>query len=195
MIIKLIDNGCFKKESVIAAKMIRNPQKYFISCENSDLEEKYEHSEDDEDVTQNFEDAEEYFDTTSLLSASDQPKVTNKNKWRLPWRKIEVTKEIKKIIPNSKNKCKMNVESNYSWWTKFYNSFDEDETNNKHKLKIFKNEIELEENFSKFHDWAVPFDLVRETSKRNEKFCVLKCCIKITEHMDQNRLKISNSIQ
>lgn len=74
----------------------------------------------------------------------------------------------------------------YSWWTKYYNSLDdnnETKLNNKHKLVIYPKELELQNGYQNFNDWAnsIPLYYVDTLEKKNyqeyQQFCELKASI------------------
>lgn len=87
------------------------------------------------------------------------------------------------------------LESEYNWWTKFYNSqpvtfqnFNNQTHKNDaiHKLTIFHSELEKQKEFEFLVDWAHPFDLIHgkqnlEKNQNGEKYATLKCSIKIAK--------------
>ncbi|XP_070501536.1 otoferlin [Chironomus tepperi] len=81
------------------------------------------------------------------------------------------------------------IENQYTWWTKFYNSYRDPSLHNEclHELKVYKSELEKQVDFEYFNDWATPIDLYRakedacSKSIASEKYATLKCSIKISK--------------
>ncbi|XP_033149587.1 otoferlin [Drosophila busckii] len=84
----------------------------------------------------------------------------------------------------------LNINSNFTWWTKFYNAMYEDEEHTadrcKHSLIIYPNELEKQAEFSFLQDWAVPVPLVhgvkfkKHGPPKEDIYATLKLQIKIT---------------
>lgn len=74
------------------------------------------------------------------------------------------------------------IESQFNWWTKFYNSARHPKFRNKHihQLKIFPIELENLDEYEKLQDWAISVDLWRtEESEMIEKFSQIKLSISL----------------
>ncbi|XP_055604569.1 fer-1-like protein 6 [Uranotaenia lowii] len=80
-------------------------------------------------------------------------------------------------------------ESEYSWWTKFYNSCSSNPSELRHRLKIFDCELEAVPEFEKFHDWSKPiplFSVLENISGYPLPYTKLKCKILIRTNQKSN---------
>lgn len=83
------------------------------------------------------------------------------------------------------------AENQFTWWTKFYNSFNHESSGGrgieKHRLKIFDCELEKLIEFDNLADWAEPMMLTRGTNSKKSSgprditYGMLKCNIRVTK--------------
>lgn len=79
------------------------------------------------------------------------------------------------------------VESKFTWWTKFYNSLNQEHKGGieKHRLRIFDCELEKSVEFSNLTDWAEPMTLLKGTNSKKISgpkyltYGMLKCNIRV----------------
>lgn len=115
----------------------------------------------------------------------------------LPWNrkteKVKVSRSSKELM----NLKYRSSNESFTWWTKFYNSFDTSgqRSFSKHKIKIFASELENQPEYEYLQDWSEPILLCRGIVKRRgnsvvEKcYSTLKCKIKIRKNTETSRYK------
>ncbi|XP_067648119.1 fer-1-like protein 6 [Eurosta solidaginis] len=130
------------------------------------------------------------------IEDNDESKpLLNKNKPTVFQRTLGVfkrSKEHEKLPPiESTDLAQVIDETQYSWWTKYYNSiFTYQDTGDrshlyKHSLVIYSNELERQADLSYLHDWAEPVNLVhgvkykKNSIPKEETYATLKLNIKI----------------
>ncbi|KNC25719.1 Gram-negative bacteria-binding protein 3, partial [Lucilia cuprina] len=111
--------------------------------------------------------------------------------WQNMLKKLKLNnKDSKENAEELNNFHELLDESEFNWWTKFYNSgFLEPCTalsDFKHKLCIYQNELEKQPEFSYLNDWAEPHSMVhgirykKNALPKEEIYATLKLHIKIT---------------
>ncbi|XP_058456835.1 myoferlin-like [Malaya genurostris] len=89
-------------------------------------------------------------------------------------------------------------ETEYTWWTKFYNSCSSHPADYKAKLKIYPCELEKIPAFEQFQDWSMSMKLFKKTSqnplKINEPYCNLKCKVWITPSNGDSKQVLQNPL-
>lgn len=145
--------------------MVSRPEKFFVKeniCKNIIYEMDTEIEIDGIEETDN------------LLNKVKENNSTFKKKFREFLNKENGNERL--IVSNRRKS-----QNEYTWWTKFYNSFENNP--NKHKITIFNSELEKQKEFNFLQDWAVPFKLLKGSSKKVQKsdYCTLKCSIKINK--------------
>lgn len=98
--------------------------------------------------------------------------------------------ERRESIPKA-NKQQV-VESKFTWWTKFYNSLNQEHKGGilKHRLRIFDCELEKSVEFSNLTDWAEPMKLLKGTNSKklsipkDVTYGLLKCNIRVIKNSE-----------
>lgn len=178
-----------QQETTLGATLIANSKRYLqkektLPCiAATDNESEYEVQSPD--LEREEESEIETSDTKLLIETKPRNSVFNKilNKFKTPAQESE-------IIEESFNLKELYDESDFNWWTKFYNSgFQEPckaQSPFKHKLCIYHNELEKQPEFSYLNDWAEPLSMVhgvrykKNSLPREEIYATLKLQIKIT---------------
>ncbi|KXJ78396.1 hypothetical protein RP20_CCG004777 [Aedes albopictus] len=90
------------------------------------------------------------------------------------------------------------LETEYTWWTKFYNSCSSQPSDYKHRLKIYPCELEKVPEFQSFQDWSAPIPLLKKVDRSNVKpfktYGKLKCKIVIRSTEENNGSKMLRAI-
>lgn len=175
-----------KNTSTVGSAMIRRPEQFFVDDMPKEL--------------QRF--LTPMTSSKTIVEGSNVTIDVNEKMPLLVTPKIEGTFcYIKKILNNlsiskfsilsiqSKQVKKIMIENQYTWWTKFYNSYRDSSFQNDclHQLKIYDCELEKQVDFECLTDWATPIDLysTKEESPgkclKGEKYATLKCSIKIAK--------------
>lgn len=110
--------------------------------------------------------------------------VTNKFTQVLNFRRKK-TEQRRTSIPKAKRQ--QDVENKFTWWTKFYNSLNQEHSGGieKHLLTIFNCELENIAEFSNLTDWAEPMSLLKGTNSKKLSgpkditYGTLKCNIRV----------------
>lgn len=104
---------------------------------------------------------------------------------------------INKSFKNSRN------ETQYTWWTKFYNSI---KSNNnldraqKHSLIIFDSELENRRELRNLHDWAEPVPLLNRNGQKKEiiekPYANMKINVKVQKYLGKGQIteKVRNKM-
>lgn len=109
---------------------------------------------------------------------------SNKLSKFLNFRKKKSDKDLTSMTKASRQQ---DVESKFTWWTKFYNSLNHEHTGGmeKHRLTIFDCELEKVAEFNNLTDWAEPMPLMKGTNSKKLSgpkditYGVLKCNIRV----------------
>ncbi|CRK86165.1 CLUMA_CG000233, isoform A [Clunio marinus] len=110
-------------------------------------------------------------------------------------------KTFKRSLVNSDHvpTHRMTLENECTWWTKFYNSHRTLESYNDclHQLVIYNEELEHQECFNSFNDWAIPIELIKRNKKDKKYFVsgVLKTSLKISRCDGRNYFKSERHLQ
>jgi hypothetical protein len=161
----------FKKPQMVGAAIIRRPEKFFIPDKPKNLQKFLLNNQTEEEVIE----IEEENERKPLLGAMN----ISENNLALK-RALSRCKIPKMFQPHSKSNfvdC-VALDSEYTWWTKFYNSNREPEFRNEtlQELTIYSNELEKRKEFENFHDWAYPIEL----KGGNKSYATLKASVKIS---------------
>lgn len=96
-------------------------------------------------------------------------------------------KKTDKLSSMSKDNRQQDIESKFTWWTKFYNSLNHEHTDGiqKHRLTIFDCELENVAEYNNLTDWAEPMSLMKGTNSKKLSgpkdiiYGTLKCNIRV----------------
>ncbi|XP_055841993.1 otoferlin [Episyrphus balteatus] len=151
------------REVTLGAAMISNPRKYLRSqmalCDLDELDESI--------IVQMGEGDEEslpLLPKKSILKKSFANRVQN---WV-----TQVFPKKETFKPSQSPRSRID-ESEFNWWTKFYNSMylqtQNQDSTIKHKLVIYDSELEKQPEFSYLSDWAESFNLVHGVKIKKNK--------------------------
>jgi hypothetical protein len=190
--IQHIDCRSPKRTVIIGAVMLRHPEKYFVANETSS--EPISDIRRETVVRVNFDDDAENDDQDE-----SKPLISNKaKKKRISFleKLMHLPTDIFTRQDSGDAPFLNDTEVHYSWWTKFYNSFERElnsdniVTTKKQKLKIYNTELEKMPEFSFFEDWAAALPLSAEKKLEKNKipfensYCVARCSITINKCME-----------
>lgn len=161
----------FKKPQMIGAAMIRRPEKFFVPDKPKNLQRFLLNNQGDEEVIE----IEEENERKPLLGAINISE--NNLALKRALSRCKIPKVFKSHFKSNFVDC-VSLDSEYTWWTKFYNSNREPEFRNStlQQLTIYPNELEKQIEFENFHDWAYPIKL----KNGNKVYATLKASIKIS---------------
>lgn len=181
IIIKHLDCSS-KKSHVIGAAMIRRPEKFFIDQKPKIIQRfllNDEGKREQAEIIEIDKDDDEENEKIPLLGG-----FTNFNQKETNIKRALTRCRLPKFLQF--NSSKMNIDSiqldcEYTWWTKYYNSKRDAEFRNGtlHELTIYNSELEKQAEFENFHDWAYPVELI--TGEKREKYATLKSSIKVSK--------------
>lgn len=185
IIIKHLDCS-YRTPTAIGAAMIRRPEKFFQEMKPKQIQKFLIQSSNStkmskpRDVKIDVDENEPLLEATRFNERlSDLNRILSRDKF-LNFFKIPIkSKQVKTIL----------IESQYTWWTKFYNSNRDPELWNLglHELKVYKDELEKQPEFENLSDWATPIELFKPKDISNQKslsgeiYAKLKCSIKISK--------------
>lgn len=174
IIIKHLDCS-YKKPQIIGAAMIRRSEKFFIDPKPKVIQ-RFLLNDGGNDKVEVIDMNDEEGERVPLLSTRNhtQSKLNLKralSRCRLP--------KFLQFHSSFKHVKTIQLDREYTWWTKFYNSKRDVEFRNDtlHELTIYHNELEKQPEFQCFKDWAYPINLI--AGKYNEIYATLKSSIKI----------------
>lgn len=185
IIIQHIDQS-HKNTAVVGAAMIRRPEHFFVDDKPKELQRflipmtSSKTMDERKNVTVDID------ENMPLLGASEIKGTYNYIKTML--NNFNISKFL--LLPkHSKQVNTIMIENQYTWWTKFYNSYRDSSlrNDNLHVLKIYNCELEKQIDFEYLTDWATPIDLYRNKEEsssksiKSEKYATLKCSIKIVK--------------
>lgn len=171
IVIKHLDCSS-KKEVAIGAAMFSNSEKFL---------EKQTHRSDVKPVVESNNANDNATELDPLLVKRPMNKLSK----FLHFRRKKDDDRRTSISQASKQQA---VESKFTWWTKFYNSLNHEQSKGgieKHRLRIFDCELENCVEFSNLTDWAEPMKLLKGTNSKKlsgPKFLtygMLKCNIRV----------------
>ncbi|XP_065073914.1 fer-1-like protein 6 [Ochlerotatus camptorhynchus] len=206
MVIQHIEYSQLKKDRIVGANIIDRPE---LSFKEDTLEpikhyliKTYRSHNDNERIS---------IDT--FFSAEDQPLIeSSKRKSTLTQKLLPALIAVKTVVDrkikaatgrnrgskiSAATRRRGSLETEYTWWTKFYNSCSSQPSDYKHKLKIFSCELEAVPEFECFHDWSAPVPLLKKVDHSMKKppkvYGHLKCKITIRSADDQSNENGSTS--
>lgn len=175
IIIKHLDCSS-KKPQIIGTAMIRRPEKFFINQKPKIIQNYLlnDGNVEKSEIIVIERDEEENDEKTPLLS------VTNVNQIKVK-RVLSRLPKFLQFHSSTMHIDSIQIDSEYTWWTKFYNSNRAQDFKNDtlHDLKIYHSELEKQSEFQMFRDWAYPIEL--RSGKKSEKYATLKTSIKISK--------------
>ncbi|KAL7052520.1 hypothetical protein ACKWTF_004888 [Chironomus riparius] len=175
-----------KNTTTVGAAMIRRPEQFFVEDKPKELQRFLIPTTNSKTIVEGSDVMIEMDEKVPLLGSSKiegsflyiKRMLNNFNLSKFLMLPIQ-SKQVKTIL----------IENQYTWWTKFYNSYRDASLHNEslHDLKIYKCELEKLLDFEYLSDWATPIDLFRakedssDKSLAGEKYATLKCSIKIAK--------------
>lgn len=176
-----------KNTTTVGAAMIRRPEQFFVEDKPKELQRFLMPSTSLKTDVEAIDDVMIEVDEKMPLLGSSKIEGSFMFIKRM-LRNLNISKFL--LLPiHGKQVKTILIENQYTWWTKFYNSYRDPSLHNEnlHELKIYKNELEKQVDFEYLSDWATPINLYRakeeSTSKSiaGEKYATLKCSIKIAK--------------
>ncbi|XP_055621532.1 otoferlin-like [Toxorhynchites rutilus septentrionalis] len=197
IVVQLIDCSRMRENRVMGASIFEKPETMF-RADNVKLIEKYLiqtpwRQDHRSSLSMNtFHSAEE----EPLIATGENISTTNRNfLFTISTIKGRIARNVKTAIEGIKSspdriatRRRGSQETEYTWWTKFYNSCSPQPSDYKHKLKIYSCELEQVPEFEQFHDWSAPFPLVKKIThnpmKQPKPYGMLKCKVTIRRSDD-----------
>lgn len=178
IIIKHLDCS-YKKSQVIGTAMIRRSERFYIDSMPKVIQRFLLNDGNEKTEVIDMNDDEGEGERVPLLGAKNLTQSNSNLKRALS--RCRLPKFLQFHLSSSMRVDSIQLECEYTWWTKFYNSNRDSENRNEtlHELKIYINELEKQPEFQCFKDWAYPIDLI--AGKSREKYATLKTSIKILQ--------------
>ncbi|XP_062543493.1 otoferlin [Armigeres subalbatus] len=200
LVVQHVEYTMLKGDRVVSSNIITHPELLFTDTSLEPIKQYLisnyrSHNEMERISIDTFYSAEQ---EPLIESAETKSTFTNKVLPALHAVKTVISGKIKARHKTSDGKAVMkrrgSLESEYTWWTKFYNSCSSQTSDRKHKLMIYPCELEKVPEFENFHDWSTPVPLLKKVDHNNMKrlktYGNLKCKIIIRsseENSDGNR--------
>ncbi|KAM8708996.1 hypothetical protein ACLKA7_015893 [Drosophila subpalustris] len=185
--------NAFNKESTLGAALIPSSTSFLQKEKTSKCVRKPEHSDDS--YVQSSIITMEYDDETALEETEDE----RTDQVNSCWKRIKIALGLNAATFANKLALKydeyaassdLHEDKRFTWWTKFYNSINDDRQDKshlcKHSLVIYPNELEAQPQFGFLQDWAVPVALVhgvkfkKHGPPKEDIYATLKLQIKLT---------------